>query len=56
MAVGEYQWFHVSLKNTYTPQSRLQFLNAQHGHQTKSLIRYIQWFLLLHSSVHALIL
>lgn len=44
VAVSEYQWLHVSLKNIYIPQPRLQFLNAQHGHQTKSLIQYIQWF------------
>lgn len=43
-AVSEYQWFHISLKNIHIPQSRLEFLNAQGRHQTKSLIQYIQWF------------
>lgn len=47
--------FHLSLKSIYKPQPRLPFLNAQHGHQTKSLIQYIQWFS-VHSSVHTLIL
>lgn len=44
MAVSEYQWFHISLKNIHIPQSRLEFLNAQGRHQTKSLFQYIQWF------------
>lgn len=44
MAVSEYQWFHISLKNIHIPQSRLEFLNAQGRHQTKSFIQYIQWF------------
>lgn len=43
-AASEYQWFHISLKNIHIPQSRLEFLNAQGRHQTKSLIQYIQWF------------
>lgn len=43
-AVSEYQWFHISLKNIHIPQSRLEFLNAQGRHQTKSFIQYIQWF------------
>lgn len=43
-AVSEYQWFHISLKNIHIAQSRLEFLNAQGRHQTKSLIQYIQWF------------
>lgn len=43
-AVSEYQWFHIILKNIHIPQSRLEFLNAQSRHQTKSFIQYIQWF------------
>lgn len=43
-AAAEYQWLHVSMKSIYIPQFRLQFLNDQHRHQTKSFIQYTQWF------------